>query len=162
MALALSRKRLGLGVDVLLPIFDVHQVSNGSQVNMKRLAVIPGTIALLRAHFDRGAGRVEKAKTRVHEIRLKYLDMFEFLDAFYGFLLIIEGDRKAALRYFDANLRRLPAEKNDNQRYIELYCLYFLGASKENFDWEPIISEAHQLKPDGLIKEMLACQLRSR
>ena len=57
---------------------------------MKNLAVIPAVIALLRAYFDRQAGRGAKAKVKIERIQERYPDMFEFLDAYYGFILITE------------------------------------------------------------------------
>ncbi len=113
---------------------------------MKNLSVIPATIALMRAHFNRTAGKIAKAKVMVEGIQMRYPKTFEFLDAYYGFLLISERDIENASKFFDTNLKNLPENKNDNQKYIELYCKYFLGAGEENFDWEWIISEADQLK----------------
>lgn len=141
-----------------------------SSGDMKNLTAIPAVITLLRAYFDRQAGRTAKAKARIEEIQVKYPNMFEFLDAYYGFILITErGDEntenyfhsiESAERYFSSNINRLPAEKDDNQRYIELYCQLFLGARKEEFDWGSIIYEAHQLKPDDLTKMFLVMPTR--
>ena len=122
---------------------------------IKDLAVVPATAMLLRAHFDRLAGRVASAKVRVQKIQAKYPGVFDFLDAFHGFLLISEGDIETALKHFRANMEMLPSEKNDDQRYIELYCRYFLEAGEQNFDWESIILEADRLKPDAFTKKML-------
>ena len=139
---------------------------------MKKWAVIAAAVALLRAHFDRHGGRIKKAKARVEKIQAKYPDMFEFLDAYYGFLLILgRGDENTqgyfeaiedAEKHLNANLKSLPDDKNDNQRYIELYCQFLLGARVENFDWEPIISAADKLRPDSLTKALLVLPTRER
>ena len=110
--------------------------------------LIPATIALLRAHFDRNAGKIPRAKARIQKIQLNYPDAFEFLNAFYGYLLITERNIEEAEKYFLANIESLPAVKDDSQRYVELYCRYFLGAQQENFDWLSLISEAERLKPE--------------
>jgi hypothetical protein len=117
--------------------------------------IIPATIALMRAHFARNAGKIHSAKAQVQKIQTKYPETFEFLDAFYGYLLIAERDIEEAKRHFIANIESLPAEKNDNQRYVELYCRYFIEAGHESFDWMSIISEARHLKPEPLYKRIL-------
>jgi hypothetical protein len=129
---------------------------------MSRFLVIPGGISLLRAYFDRRAGRLEKAKARVETIKIKYPPFFEFLDAFHGLLLILEDDIEGALKFFEKNIRSLPAEKNDDQRYIELYCRSFLDAGKKDFDWEALVSEANQLNAEDFIKRMLPFPKRER
>lgn len=122
---------------------------------MSSLSSIPATASLLLVYFDRRAGRLQKAKARIDRIKTKYPQVFEFLDAYHGFILINERDIEGALKLFDSNIRSLPEKKDENQRYIELFCRYFLDAGSEDFGWEQIISEAHQLKPDALTKIML-------
>lgn len=120
-----------------------------------KLLVIPATIALLRAHFDRNAGKIAKAKVRVQKIQIKYPHIFEFLHAFYGSLLIYERNSEEASKYFRTNVKNLPAVKDDNQRYVELYCRYFLEASEDNFDWASLITEAEKLEAELLYKMVL-------
>ena len=109
----------------------------------------------MRAHFDRNAGNIPRAKTRVQKIQIEYPEEFEFLDAFYGYLLITERNIEEAERHFLANVQSLPVVKNNDQQYVELYCRYFLEASREDFDWRSLVSEAESLKPQSLYKRIL-------
>lgn len=122
---------------------------------MHKLSVIPATILILRAHFDRLAGRLGNAKEKVERIKFRYPDVLEFIDAYHGFLLINERKIDAAEELFRKNINSLPNLKNDNQRYIELFCRYFLYARDGDFDWEILLSEAHELRPDSLTKRIL-------
>ena len=152
------------------PIADIRRIADADAYERSaalasgemNLAVIPAVVALMRAYFDRQAGRISKAKSRIEAIQMQYPDMFEFLDAYYGFLLINERDIEGAHKSFNANLTKLPDKKGDNQRYIELYCRYFIDAGKEDFDWEAIVTEAERLKPDSLTKRLLVLPSKQR
>ncbi|SFO82112.1 hypothetical protein [Qipengyuania nanhaisediminis] len=114
-----------------------------------------GYLSLLRALFFAKRGNASRARKEFQTAQARLRAQPEFADAFDARILMMEGRGDDARLKLSQTMKALETRRDDNGRYISLYCRHFLEIYDRDGSARARKTEADTLSPSGHLLQFL-------
>ena len=114
-----------------------------------------GYLSLFRALFFAKRGNASRARKEFQTAQARLQAPPDFLDAFEARILMMEGRGDEARFKLTRSMKALGTRRDDNGRYITLYCRHFLEIYDRDGSARARKTEADKLSPSGHLLQFL-------
>ena len=114
-----------------------------------------GYLSLLSALFFAKRGNAERARKEFQTAQARLRAQPDFMDAFDARILMMEGRGDDARQKLARSMEALETRRDDNGRYITLYCRHFLELYDRDGSARARKAEADTLSPSGHLLQFL-------